>query len=1010
MATTRTIIRISSADQAIPAGEDTFILPATSAAPRSTTEALMQSRERVASTVRNLSAHVYLNNVTASSTVKSRINGADGNLLLSIPASTSGTFMDTTHSDSLSAGDLFAFRHTIGATGTTLYVKYSASFHQASDFSQRTGYASTIAQGVTSYTAFDLLTSATETIAQTNMNGAGTWKRLRAYVYSNTITASTSITSRKNSSAGNQTLTIPASTTGEFEDTTNSDSFSNGDDLCYRVVGGSGGTSMGYIVTSDLEFTDGSSFMNITSATARAFGTTVYFGIAGSTTNAGTEDYAKSIMPVAGIASKMQVKSFSNSLNAAAVVKFRNNGADGNQSISISATSTGWFEDTTNSDSVAAGSMINYSIAPGGSAGSITFTHFTVQLYGGLQAESLYSEAVTFTDTFLKRAGKVLNEVSTFTDTISRIASRTLSEAITYVDSLTKIKILSKVVSDSVTYVDTLLRLVGKVFAENETYVDTPTTSGGGSSVFKIKTGTYTGNGSDNRAITGIGFQPTLVWIKPKDTTANNGAMSWDALGSDKSFDPAGSSTPSANMIQSFDVDGFTIGTEANVNTSGVDYVWVAMTGTASYVKTGSYVGNGTSSNVVSGVGFQPDFIIIKRNGSSQGGYYWSLGNYRYTWTSNNGVSGVIIDNSDGFEVLSTSSVVNSNGVTYHYFCLKLDAAWGKMDSYTGNATDNNAKTGVGFSPDFVWIKSTSASKPAAFRTRDGHSGDSTTTWIASTADAADLIQSLDADGFTLGTSGVVNASTSYRYLALRSAPSSASYNTTLTETVTLADTFIRNAMRVLSESVTYIDVVLKTASRTLSEVVTYIDSVQTNLTSLKTKVLSEVVTFTDTIIRTLTRVLSESVTYIATFNTAYNVVISNSVTYVDTVLKRAGKTIIEAFSPIDTLIRSLTRILSESVTYTDIFASIKMRVITITNSFTLSDTLTKLVLKVILAVENVQFIDILKVYLNGVLGRWVKKFSSRGTSYNDKNAKRNTVYSDKYSKNNTDRWNNKYF
>lgn len=704
------------------------------------------------------------------------------------------------------------------------------------------------------------------------------------------------------------------------------------------------------------------------------------------------------------------------------------NGSPTSLGITYNRASAGTSSDTSNSASFASGDEVDYRITPsspnwGGFSTKMSLVQYIAPKTG------TYSENPTFTDTFIRQGRKVLSETATITatmlrtttrilsetvtyaDTLLKMATKVLSEAITYVDSVTKIKILSKVVSDSVTFTDSIIRLIGKVLSESFTNTDTPTVSGGGgSSVFKIKTGTYTGNGSDNRAITGIGFQPTLVWIKPKDTTANNGAMSWDALGSDKSFDPTGSSTPSANMIQSFDVDGFTIGTEANVNTSGVDYVWVAMTGADSYVKTGSYVGNGTSSNIVSGVGFQPDFIIIKRNGSSQGGYYWSLGNYRYTWTSNNGASGFIIDNSDGFEVLSSSSVLNSNGKTYDYFCLKLDAAWGKMDSYTGNATDNNAKTGVGFSPDFVWIKSTSASKPAAFRTRDGHSGDSTTTWIASTADAADLIQSLDADGFTLGTSDVVNASTSYRYLALRSAPSSASYNTTLTETVTLADTFIRNAMRVLSESVTYIDVVLKTASRTLSEVVTYIDSVQTNLTSLKTKVLSEVVTFTDTIIRTLTRVLSESVTYIATFNTAYNVVISNSVTYVDTVLKRAGKTITEAFSPIDTLIRSLTRILSESVTYTDIFASIKMRVITITNSFTLTDTLTKLVLKVILAVENVQFIDILKVYLNGVLGRWVQKFSSRGTSYNDKNAKRNTVYSDKYSKGNTDRWNNKYF
>lgn len=706
----------------------------------------------------------------------------------------------------------------------------------------------------------------------------------------------------------------------------------------------------------------------------------------------------------------------------------RKNGSNSSLGISYNRSSAGLMSDVSNTCDIALNDEFNIRSVPNSPNWSGFSSRYSIVQYIAPKTQT-YNENPTFTDTFIRQGRKVLSETATITATMLRTTSRIFTESVTYVatalkmankvlaevvtyaDSILNIKILSKVVSESVTYVDTLIRLVGKVFSENETYVDTPTTSGGGgSSVFKIKTGTYTGNGSDNRAITGIGFQPMLVWIKPKDTTANDGAMSWDSFASDRSFDPAGSATPSADMIQSFDTDGFTIGTTANVNSNGVDYVWVAMTGAASNIKTGSYVGNGTTSKIVSGVGFQPDLVIVKRNGSSQGGYYWSFGNFRYLWNSNNGASGLMINNSDGFEVLTTSSTLNANGSTYYYFCLKYETAWGKMASYTGNSTDNRAITGLGFAPDLVWIKSTSGNTPAIFRTRDGHSGDTSSFWVGSTADAADLIQSVDTDGFTLGTNLNVNNPTSYRYLALKSAPSSASYNTTLTETVTLADTFIRNAMRVLSESVTYIDVVLKTASRTLSEVVTYIDSVQTNLTSLKTKVLSEVVTFTDTIIRTLTRVLSESVTYIATFNTAYNVVISNSVTYVDTVLKRAGKTLTEAFSPIDTLIRSLTRILSESVTYTDIFASIKMRVITITNSFTLSDTFTKLVLKVILAVENVQFIDILKVYLNGVLGRWVQKFSSRGTSYNDKNAKRNTVYSDKYSKNNTDRWNQKYF
>lgn len=707
----------------------------------------------------------------------------------------------------------------------------------------------------------------------------------------------------------------------------------------------------------------------------------------------------------------------------------RKNGGNSSLGISYNRSSAGLMSDVSNTCDIALNDEFNIRSVPNSPSWNGFSSRYSIVQY--IAPKTLTpSESVTFTDTFIRQGRKLLSETATITATMLRTASRTftenvtyvatalkmankvLSEAITYADSILNIKILSKVVSETVTYTDTFLKLIGKLISEAITYVDTPTVSGsGGSANFKIKTGTYTGNGSDNRAITGIGFQPTLVWIKPKDTTANDGAMSWDALGSDKSFDPNGSSTPSADMIQSFDSDGFTIGTAANVNTNGVDYVWVAMTGVSSYVKTGSYTGNGTTSKIVSGVGFEPDLVIIKRNGSSQGGYYWSFGDYRYSWTSNNGASGVMINNSDGFEVLTTSSTVNSSGSTYYYFCLKFDSAWGEMASYTGNGTDNRAITGLGFAPDLVWIKATSASQAAAFRTRDGHSGDSSTAWVPSVADAADVIQSLDSDGFTIGTSTLVNNNAiSYRYFALKSAASSASYNTTLTETITLADTFIRNVVRVFSESVTYVDTVLKIANRTLTEAVTYIDTVQTALTSLKTKVLNETVTFTDTLLRTLTRILSESVTYTASFNTTYTLVISNSVTYVDTVLKRAGKVLSEAFTPIDTFNRSLTRILSEAVTYIDTITAFRLKILSITNSVTFTDTFTKLALKVILAVENIHFIDILKVFLNGVLGRWVRKFSGRGTSYNNKHSKQNTVYTSKFSKGNDERWNQKYF
>ena len=88
-----------------------------------------------------------------------------------------------------------------------------------------------------------------------------------------------------------------------------------------------------------------------------------------------------------------------------------------------------------------------------------------------------------------------------------------------------------------------------------------------------FNTVTYTGNGSTNN-VTGIGFQPDLVWLKRRDGTGNHNLYD-SARGVTKyleSSSTAPEQTQSAGLT-TFGTDGFTLGSNANMNGNSQSFV-----------------------------------------------------------------------------------------------------------------------------------------------------------------------------------------------------------------------------------------------------------------------------------------------------------------------------------------------------------------------------------------------------------------------------------------------------
>ena len=131
-----------------------------------------------------------------------------------------------------------------------------------------------------------------------------------------------------------------------------------------------------------------------------------------------------------------------------------------------------------------------------------------------------------------------------------------------------------------------------------------------------VITGSYTGNGTDNRNITGIGFQPDVVLIKAR--TNQIGAMRTSSMTGDVSKDMTGATTMGANLIQSLLSDGFQIGTDASVNTNGVVYDYIVFKASAGFLIVGSYTGNGADNRAITGVGLSPDALFIMDGGNQE--------------------------------------------------------------------------------------------------------------------------------------------------------------------------------------------------------------------------------------------------------------------------------------------------------------------------------------------------------------------------------------------------------
>lgn len=230
------------------AGTSVFInIVGSGGAGTSTTESAVAVRFGVAGTLANL--QIYLSNNTCDGNIvfTSRIAGSGGTQTVTFAAGETGSKEDNTHTDAVSIGSDVCVKIdlTAATTGTiTLQIcgfTFTTTGRPKNDVFTQAQLVKAGGSGSTYLPITGESSGGANTVefeAQIQHGFSGSCSNMRVYVGTNTLNGALTVSFRKNSTNGNQTITIPAATgNGWFEDTTSIDTFTDTDSVNIAITG-----------------------------------------------------------------------------------------------------------------------------------------------------------------------------------------------------------------------------------------------------------------------------------------------------------------------------------------------------------------------------------------------------------------------------------------------------------------------------------------------------------------------------------------------------------------------------------------------------------------------------------------------------------------------------------------------------------------------------------------------------------------------------------------------------
>ena len=263
---------------------------------------------------------------------------------------------------------------------------------------------------------------------------------------------------------------------------------------------------------------------------------------------------------------------------------------------------------------------------------------------------------------------------------------------------------------------------------------------------------TYTGNGNNNHAQTFEGdenMQPDMVWIKGRNVAENHHIFD-SVRGANKRIlaNTTGAEFDDASNLQSFDSDGYTLGTADGINKNTslfVAWAWKAgtsFTNDASSTSVGNTDSNGSASStagfsiakwegagasldiqVKHGLSVKPAVMLVK-NIEEAGGNSWAVYHHKNTSapetdylkldanTATTDQAEVWHDTEPTSAVFTAGDFSGSNrsGDDFVGYFWNEIQGFSKFGSYTGNGNADGPFIHLGFQPAVVFTKRTDSS------------------------------------------------------------------------------------------------------------------------------------------------------------------------------------------------------------------------------------------------------------------------------------------------------------
>jgi len=233
----------------------------------------------------------------------------------------------------------------------------------------------------------------------------------------------------------------------------------------------------------------------------------------------------------------------------------------------------------------------------------------------------------------------------------------------------------------------------------------------------------YSGDNTDGRDISGLDFQPNLVWIKNRNVAQSNRV--YDSVrGPSKPMysDLTNVEASLSYGLSAFNSDGFQVGaSDGYVNITGSNYVaWCLKKGPEFGFDIVAYEGTGDSGlEIPHSLGVKPEMIVVKRRdvlAQSWVVYHhyaatpvdpetdYGVLNTTAVWTDSPAAWNDTAPTSTHF-TLGNGTSVNVSGSNYVAYLFASVPQFSFLFRYVGTGTVNGPYVQCGFRPRWIWVK-----------------------------------------------------------------------------------------------------------------------------------------------------------------------------------------------------------------------------------------------------------------------------------------------------------------